>query len=40
MAEELILNVRSNIASITQEVKDLNSTLAEQRKILIELKQE
>ena len=40
MAEELVLNVRSNIASITQEVKDLNSTLAEQRKILIELKQE
>ena len=40
MAEELVLNVRSNIASITQEVKDLNNTLAEQRKILIELKQE
>tara|TARA_R110002051_G_scaffold35133_2_gene77546 strand:- start:422 stop:2143 length:1722 start_codon:yes stop_codon:yes gene_type:complete len=40
MAEELVMTVKSNIKSVTKDSQDLNSTLAEQKKILMELKQE
>lgn len=40
MAEELVMNVKSNFKTITQETKALNDELSEQRKILLELKQE
>ena len=40
MAEELVMTVKSNIKQVTKETNDLNNTLADQRKILIELKQE
>jgi chromosome segregation ATPase len=40
MAEELIMNVKSNIKSVTKDTQDLNSTLEEQKDILLELKKE
>jgi len=41
MANEVLeMQVNSNIKSVTKDVEDLSNTLSEQRKILIELKQE
>jgi len=40
MAEELVMNIKSNIKGVTKDTQDLNSTLSEQKKILLELQQE
>lgn len=40
MAEDLVMNVKSNFKSVTKEVEDLNNTLDEQKDILFELKKE
>lgn len=40
MAEELVMNVKSNLKSVTQETQQLNNTLDEQKRFLIELQKE
>jgi len=40
MAEELVMTIKSNIKGVTKDTKDLNDTLSEQKKILLELQQE
>ena len=40
MAEELVMNIKSNIKGVTKDTKDLNNTLSEQKQILLELQQE
>jgi len=40
MAEELVMNVKSNLKSVTQETQQLNTTLDEQKRFLIELQKE
>ena len=40
MAEELVMNVKSNLKSVTQDTQQLNNTLDTQRKILLELQKE
>ena len=38
--EEIVFNVKSNIKSVNKETKDLNSTLEEQKDILVDLQRE
>jgi hypothetical protein len=40
MAEELVMTIKSNIKGVTKDTEDLNNTLSEQRKILLELQKE
>ena len=40
MADELVMNIKSNIKGVTKDTQDLNNTLSEQKKILLELQQE
>ena len=40
MAEELVMTINSNIKGVTKDTKELNDTLSEQKKILLELQQE
>ena len=40
MAEELVMDIKSNIKSVNKQVDDLNKTLKEQKDILRELQQE
>jgi hypothetical protein len=40
MAEELVMNIKSNIKGVTKDTEDLNNTLSEQKKILLELQKE
>ena len=40
MAEELVMNIKSNLGGVTKDVKELNNTLSEQKKILLELQKE
>ena len=40
MAEELVMNIKSNIKGVTKDTKDLNNTLSEQKQILLELQKE
>ena len=40
MADELVLKIKSNTKSVTKDLEELNDTLSEQRKFLIELKQD
>ena len=40
MAEELVMTIKSNIKGVTKDTEDLNNTLSEQKKILLELQKE
>ena len=40
MAEELVMTIKSNIKGVTKDTEDLNDTLSDQKKILLELQQE